>query len=284
MKKELINVLARLFALMPPSVKRVSYSIRLFPVYVGWRVNPDGYRHALDILSPLQAKYKGCRCIVIGNGPSLRQMDLQTLKDEYTFGLNRIYLLFEELGFQTTFLVSVNRFVLEQFALDLRGLSCLKFFNWLYHYDFQVDEKTVFLAPKTIFRADGQVTNGIYPISGTVTNVALEIAFFMGFSEVILIGVDHNFVEKGTGNLAVVSQGADLNHFSPNYFGPGTVWQLPDIAAMEHGFRLMKSLFEHNGRNVVDATMGGNLQIFPKVSFYDYLSASRYTSKRDFLG
>ena len=46
--------------------------------------------------------HRGKRCFVIGNGPSLKQTDLSLLKNEFTFGLNRIYLLFPELGFTTT--------------------------------------------------------------------------------------------------------------------------------------------------------------------------------------
>ena len=41
------------------------------------------------------------------------------LRDEYTFGLNRGYLLFDRIGAPTTFLVAVNRYVVEQFAHDL---------------------------------------------------------------------------------------------------------------------------------------------------------------------
>ena len=34
-------------------------------------------------------------CFIIGNGPSLNKMDLGLLNDYYTFGLNKIYMLFE---------------------------------------------------------------------------------------------------------------------------------------------------------------------------------------------
>jgi hypothetical protein len=64
----------------------------------------------------------------------------------------------------------------------------------------------------------------------TVTYVALQLAFYMGFEQAILVGVDHNFVTQGTANMAVVSQGDDPNHFAPNYFGKGFKWQLPDLA------------------------------------------------------
>ena len=51
----------------------------------------------------------------------------------------------------------------------------------------------------------------------------------MGFSEVYLIGVDHSFDTKGKANQTVVSTGDDPNHFSPEYFGKGFRWQLPDL-------------------------------------------------------
>ena len=40
--------------------------------------------------------------------------DLSLLRNEFTFGLNRIYLMFSALGFQTSCLVSVNDLVVEQ--------------------------------------------------------------------------------------------------------------------------------------------------------------------------
>ena len=52
--------------------------------------------------------HRGERCFIIGNGPSLNQTDLARLEGEYTFGMNRIYLLFPELGFQTSYYVSIN--------------------------------------------------------------------------------------------------------------------------------------------------------------------------------
>ena len=69
-----------------------------------YNLNPAG-RGSARRIREFRDAYKGRRCFIIGNGPSLRRMDLSPLRDEVTFGLNRIYLLFEELGFSTTFLV-----------------------------------------------------------------------------------------------------------------------------------------------------------------------------------
>ncbi len=89
----------------------------------------------------------------------------------------------------------------------------------------------------------------------------------MGFEEVILIGVDHSFASKGRPNETVVSAGDDPNHFSPNYFDRGFRWQLPDLEASERAYRMAKEAYERHGRRILDATLGGKLEVFPKVAY-----------------
>ena len=63
-----------------------------------YALTADG-RLSRRTLEGFRDRYAGKRCFIIGNGPSLREMDLSALRDEYTFGLNRIYLMFEKIGF-----------------------------------------------------------------------------------------------------------------------------------------------------------------------------------------
>lgn len=226
------------------------------------------WRESLREIRKYKDAYAGKRCFVIGNGPSLRQTDLSLLENEYTFGLNRIYLIFSELGFTTSWLVSVNDLVVEQFAEDMRRLEIPKFISWRSRNCLRGDPRTVFL--DTDFtgeenfsgNAEGRLFEGF-----TVTYVALQLAYYMGFQEVILVGVDHNFQTKGPANLAVVSEGDDPNHFAPNYFGKGAKWQLPDLEGSERAYRLAREAYQRAGRKIVDATVGGKLTVFPKVEY-----------------
>lgn len=221
-------------------------------------------------LRQYQNRHKGQRCFIIGNGPSLRLMDLSLLKTEYTFGLNRIYLLFPELGFRTTYLVSVNDLVLGQCADELKALDMTKFVTWRARHWFADDPLSVFLdsdytgAENFTKDASGRLFEGY-----TVTYVALQLAFYMGFDPVILVGVDHNFVTQGPANQAVISGGDDPNHFAPDYFGKGFKWQLPDLEGSERAYRLAKEDYESAGRRILDATIDGKLTIFPKVTYGD---------------
>jgi len=216
----------------------------------------------------------GKRCFIIGNGPSIKSMDLDLLADEYTFGLNRIYLLFDQMRFRPSYFVSVNDLVLEQFADEIVGLPMPKFINWNLRKHYPTEDSTINYIKMGLGIQDKFHHDITKPISsgGTVTYVAMQIAYWMGFEEVVLIGVDHNFVDKGTPNKTEVrTSEVDQNHFHPNYFPKGSKWQLPDLQRSEIAYQLAKEAFEADGRRIIDATVGGKLQIFSKVNFYDLI-------------
>ncbi len=225
-------------------------------------------RQSRQRLGDLRNSHRAQRCFILGNGPSLAKMDLGRLQSELTFGLNRIYLLFPSMGYSTSFLVAVNTLVIEQCADELLALQIPKFVTWRARSALRGDQHTLFLdtdyTGEPSFATD--VTGRVYEGS-TVTYVALQLAYHMGFEEAILIGVDHSFRSTGKPNLTVVSEGDDPNHFAPEYFPAGFRWQLPDLMASERAYRLARSAFEADGRQVLDATVGGKLQVFPKVDY-----------------
>lgn len=227
-------------------------------------------RDSIHAIQAYSDRHKGKRCFILGNGPSLQITNLGLLKNEYTFGMNRIYLHFPDMGFQTSYYVAVNTLVIDQCANEIMALDLPRFVSWRGRKWLRHDADVMFLDtdytdPPT-FSTD--VTGRVYEGS-TVTYVALQLAYYMGFKEAILIGVDHSFVTKGTPNVTVVSDGEDPNHFSKEYFGKGFRWQLPDLEASEQAYIMAREAFESSGRRVLDATIGGKLTIFPKVDYGD---------------
>lgn len=211
--------------------------------------------------------HKGERCFLIANGPSLKSTDLTLLSNEITIGMNRIYLLFDE-EFSTTYFTTVNELVLEQFSSDIQGLNCDKFVNWKQRDLFGVsDDLGYFLVSQAI--KDGfslDMTKGVFS-GGTITYVSLQLAYYMGFKEVILIGLDHNFEDKGTPNKTEIRNGDDKNHFHPDYFPKGMKWQLPDLYRSELAYAKAREIFEKDGRKILDATIGGKCDVFEKVEY-----------------
>lgn len=226
------------------------------------------YRTSMRRLQRYRDRHKGQRCFIIGNGPSLKQTDLSLLKNEYTFGLNRIYMNFSRMGFETTYHVVVNELVVEQCADEIARLRMPKFVGWHCRNLIRFTDDMQFLWTRSGLRSwfFTDLTEGCWEGS-TVTMVAIQLAYYMGFSEVILIGVDHSYRFEGNPHAAVVSQGDDPNHFDPNYFGKGFRWHLPDLEGSELSYRVAKHVFETSGRRIVDATVGGKLQVFPKIDY-----------------
>ncbi len=236
-----------------------------------WRYDPRAVASRRGI-EAFRNAYRGRRCFILGNGPSLNKTDLSLLRGEVSFGLNRIYLLFEKLGFTTSFLVSVNVHVIEQFRSDFETLPCPRFLSWDARDVIDYGSGMYFL--RTLFGQgfSHDPAAGIYQ-GCTVTFVAMQLALFMGFDEVYLIGVDHSFTTKGQPHKLVTSEGADPNHFDPSYFGKGVQWQLPDLENSERAYEIARQEFEGSGRKIEDATIGGKLEVFPKRAYGELFDA-----------
>ena len=262
-----INILKKI---IPLQFRWIFFPIYYRLTYLVWQINPHRLP-SLFRLNKMKNRYHGQRCFIIGNGPSLNKMDLCLLKNEFTIGLNRIYLLFPKMGFTTTFYVAVNKLVIEQCAHEIEKLPMPKFISWHARKSINVTPDMIYIrSPGSKSSFSKNPSSKIWEGS-TVTYVAMQIAFYLGFSQVILIGVDHNFTTKGEPHKRVISEGPDPNHFSPDYFNKGFHWQLPDLESSEKAYRLAKQYFEQDGREILDATVEGKLDVFPKVEYQSLL-------------
>jgi FkbM family methyltransferase len=232
-------------------------------------------------IQDLRGAFAGKRCFIIGNGPSLKQTDLTLLKHEFTFGLNRIYLNYDAMGFEPTFYCCVNPNVIDQFSEEIDRLNSVKFVTDHAAPLLKNHWNTFFLKsiPEVCFNED--LSDLQWHEGWTVTYCAMQVAFHLGFEEVILVGVDHYFKDAGEPNQAVTALGSDVNHFHPNYFGAGVVWQYPDLERSERSYQMAKEVYERNDRRILDATIGGHLQIFPKVEYCQFFHS--YQSQTDFI-
>lgn len=219
-------------------------------------------------LGGLQGAYAGETCVIVGNGPSLNSTDLSLLEGRHVIALNRGYIKFDEIGLVPTFLVCVNRHVAEQFGAELANVSCPKVVSRAcYDYLPRTQLRHPFYVLESLPgpRFSPDIRRGVWE-GCTVTYVAMQLAYFLGFRKVILIGVDHRFTTKGPAHKLVVSDAGDPNHFDPSYFGPGVAWQLPDLETSEIAYRLALREFHKAGRTIVDCTVNGNLTVFPRSS------------------
>lgn len=216
----------------------------------------------------LKDRHRGETVVLVANGPSLNKMDLSWLNQYTTIGMNKIYLGFKKFGFYPNYYVCVNDKVIEQSEEQIRALSCVKFLSdrapgkrigedaltYLINADYRKE------------RFSKDLSKGLRE-GGTVTYAALQIAYYLGFTKVIIIGMDHNFTFEGRPNESRVMNGADVNHFAENYFGYGQTWDNPDLMKSEESYVVADREFCNNGRVILDATEGGKCDIFKKIDY-----------------
>jgi hypothetical protein len=219
--------------------------------------------------------YKGQRCFLVANGPSLKKMDLSFLKDEISFGLNRIYLAYEDMNFTNNYLVSINGLVLSQFNDEIQNLKMPKFINWE-SKNYYKDDSTILYIYKQLFGSNfgKDISKSVNP-AATVTYAALQIIYYMGFTEVVIIGMDHNFTTKTKNEpnkTEVRDEEEDVNHFHPNYFPKGTKWETPDLVSSEYFYSIARQEFEKDNRRIIDCTIDGKCEVFEKGNYQDFVN------------
>lgn len=239
------------------------------PHSISWKFSTDAQSNKTRI-QQFQNIHVNERCFIVANGPSLNKTDLSLLENEISFGVNRIYLNFSNSSFRPAYYVAVNELVLQQFSNEISIQPMPKFINWNQRAFFESSGNNLtYLKSKLVFSDFFQKDLTRPMVFGaTVTFVALQLAFYMGFKKVILVGLDHDYAEKGTPNTTEFRKtDQDLSHFNNQYFPKGTKWQLPDLTRSDFDYTLARKIFEQDGREIVDATIGGKCEIFPKVDY-----------------
>jgi hypothetical protein len=204
-------------------------------------------------------KHSGQTGIIIGNGPSLRSVDRQLFYNHFTLGSNRCYL---PGGYIPDYYVVVNNLLIEQFHAEIAviGGPCQAKFIKAQYANLVPGSYPIQSIRPHIFSKNP--AEGMYE-GYTVTYVAMQLAWWMGFSTILLVGVDHNYIQDGKPNQQQKMTGDDPNHFSAEYF-KGANWNLADIMHMTEAYQLAKEAYEGAGRKIINLTPNSKLNVFER--------------------
>lgn len=182
----------------------------------GWLLYKAKHSDEASILlrnKEFEGKYKGMRCFVLGNGPSLKDVDFSDLKDEYVFTVNQIARKpeFRELNTNFHFWVDANFFNLDSTKPeDMELLEVMKevktkenspkcFYPIEYKSfveKFQLHrllDVYYFKTPMPFYEGfNHRIDMSRFGMSfGTVVQWAIQMAVYMGFTEIYLLGCDN---------------------------------------------------------------------------------------------
>jgi hypothetical protein len=216
-------------------------------------------------------KHAGQRCFIVCLGPSLTYEDLELLKGEITFSMNNIVKGFHKTDWRPTYYGvqdifaygECQEFILKDntlitFISDFvvkRGYNipprAIIFPHSLYKHRTLMSE----IKPSTKFseNAAALVYDGY-----TITYSLLQIATYMGFKEIYLLGCDCYY-----------SPDPKERHFIETQHVDQTVTTAAD--RMLYAYRVAKKYADKHHIRIYNVTRGGHLDVFDRVSIEEVL-------------
>lgn len=247
---------------------------------VDYGTNPGrilvNYLRAGGSLRKYKGKHAGSRAFVVGNGPSLNRIDMSLVKDEITFGSNRVYLGFKMWGFHFKYWAAIDPLNIRQCYQEYNSSlpdEMVKFVPVQYaHYFHMVNMCPI----NVIYRYKGFPRFSCKPDrvyeGWTVTYILLQIAVIMGCNPIYLIGVDYSYkiTEKEKAiDGKVWTDPESKSHFLPDYCASdkGIVWSIPRFDKTDKAFECAAKFAREKGIEIYNATPGSKLRFFPFVQY-----------------
>lgn len=244
-------------------------------------------------IKALRNCHAGRRAFVIANGPSLRVEDLDLLRNEITFASNKIFLAFDSTPWRPTYYFASDKLVGRNNAEIIRNLPLTKLLSdqireyvgsegasiWLHELPVPRNASprasSRNSAPSIPFSEDAMV--GVYG-GGTVVYPQLQVAYYMGITEVILVGLDFKFtVPEQTvttdirGYERALRSSGEVNHFHPEYRKPGEIWGIPNLDVLRRSFTAGLEQYRAAGRTIINASRRSECDVFPRRALEEVL-------------
>ena len=223
--------------------------------------------------------HQGESCFLIGSGPSLLADDLVKIQKKgiTTFAPNKIFKLFDQTTWRPDYYVVTDRRIINHYQQEITNVDLKNKFIAYYHnsiyksfYQGLTEENSI------LFKMKEELENGNfyefstdvsdYVVEGrTVIYAMMQIAVYMGFKNIYLIGVDFSYSD---------TTGYDKNnkdHFCNNYIEKG---EEVLITPREYALKAFESgayFGENNEICIKNATRGGMLEVYERVDLDDFL-------------
>lgn len=228
-----------------------------------------------DSLKQYKGIHEGKRCFVVATGPSLTIEDIELLRNEYTFSMNSIYVSYEKTTWRPTYYVIQDPFVYEKICenIDEKDYEAL-FIGSSITEKFEVkktENKNIFpldllyqQIPRKKYHTkfSDDIFSRVY--SGyNVAYSALQIAVYMGFTEIYLLGADCNYLQDKKYFAEDKNRGKE-KYFTKKFYAANT-----DKFIL--AYEVAKEYADKNNIKIYNATRGGLLEVYPRVELEEVL-------------
>ncbi len=227
----------------------------------------------------LKGKYAGKRCFIIGNGPSLTREDLNKLSGEYTFASNRIFTVYPNTDWRPSFYAIQDTVVMDKMIDHLPDVAEQSEFAFVSSNNYIKCESRLSKADNIIwfplrfsppkknsYRFSQDVSKEVFE-GLTITYTCIQLAAYLGFSEIYLLGVDHNYpIEIDDDGNIIKNDDLVKAYFDDAMVSMNDI-NLPKVLEMTRAYLSAEKISADKGFRVYNATRGGKLEVFRRVDF-----------------
>lgn len=247
-------------------------SVRSILNFRTYKLQKREYANVVTGIKAFKDVHKGERCFIVGTGPSLKPEDLDTLKvnNEIVFAPNRIYEIFDKTDWRPTYYANQDFKLIEKTVNKIKEIDCPKFLpiDVEKFFENENDINYFVLKHKDYYPKDAEFSFDLtdYIAQGfTVTYGLIQIAVYMGFKDIYLLGIDHNY------SISLNEKGVLVYNDTKDYFeGAKATNQginLPRVVESTVAYMTAQKVAEKSDFKVYNATRGGKLEAFPRVDF-----------------
>jgi hypothetical protein len=221
------------------------------------------------------------RCFIVANGPSIKQQDLTPLRGETTFVMNAFMFHPDYQKISPTYHCVVDPVVWNNEQSTL---------NWLRDLDGTASKSTLLLPvelQRTVehqgfFRGrevrylllsgpsceTGRIRFDLTrPMSGcvSVSHACLLTALYLGFRKIYLLGCDHDWLTHPREARHFYDEDPHLGNTFPDHYT--YEYHMVGMLRLWRGYRHLRDFGAARGQRIYNATRGGFLDVFPRVTY-----------------
>lgn len=236
------------------------------------------WKHFKD-LRQFKDKYKNQRCFILGTGPSLAIDDIEKLKNEKTFAVNSFIKALGEISYRPTFYGFIDGVCMELYGEEILSSGIHNIFftkrddlkkenyhklnkSGAYELPQMNTREWVYYAPKMPRAFSKDISKETY-WGYTVVYTMMQVAAYMGFTEMYLLGMDCCYMPG-------VECFKDMR--SPDEIKSGLfLGKNDEVEKYIIAHKAVKKYADSQGIKIYNATRGGALEVFPRVDLDDIL-------------
>lgn len=222
--------------------------------------------------------HRGESCFIVGHGPSLRTSDLDTLKvnDIITFSMNLTYKMFDKTSWRPDYYVLMDKRTMDRHSYfkweeDTKRKCFIADMSEKFWSENQSEKNIKYHSMRNMnareVKFSDDISRRVY-FGATVAYDCVQIAVYMGFSKIYLLGMD----------LVPYKQGEKSAMQYSNFFETGSQGKKPQmwVDKILRSYQAAKKYTDDHGIHIYNATRGGYLEMFDRVDFDKLFMNGKY--------